>query len=150
MGLRYKQIAIEERCEMARLRAAGSSVRQIAAGLDRAPSTVARELKRNGSRTSGYRPVYAEQQARARRWSAGESRCTYRQRHDGDPVSVATAGRQAVTFDNGTEFAATMNSMHSASRPSSAIPIYPGRKAELRTPWAECAAPCPARPILPS
>ena len=105
MGLPHKQIAIEERCEMARLRAAGSSVRQIAAGLDRAPSTVARELKRNGSRTSGYRPVYAEQQARARRWSAGESRCTYRQRHDGDPVSVATAGRQAVTFDNGTEFA---------------------------------------------
>lgn len=69
MGLRYKQITIEERCEMARLRAAGHSVRQIAAGVDRAPSTVARELKRNGSRTLGYQPVYADQQARARRWS---------------------------------------------------------------------------------
>ena len=53
---------------MARLRAAGQSVRQIAAGLDRSPSTVARELKRNGSRTQGYQPVYANQQAHARRW----------------------------------------------------------------------------------
>ena len=33
------------------------------------PSTVARELKRNGSRTLGYQPRYADQQAHARRWS---------------------------------------------------------------------------------
>ena len=69
MGLRYTQIAIEERCEMARLRAAGQTIRQIAASLGRAPSTVARELKRNGSRSGAYQPVYADQQARARRWS---------------------------------------------------------------------------------
>ena len=68
MGNRYKHVTIEERCEMARLRAAGQGVRQIAAGLDRSPSTVARELKRNGSRTQGYQPVYANQQAHARRW----------------------------------------------------------------------------------
>ena len=68
MGLRYTQISIEERCEIARLRATGASVRQIAASLDRAPSTVARELKRNASGTRGYQPRYAEQQARARRW----------------------------------------------------------------------------------
>ena len=37
--------------------------------LDRSPSTVARELKRNGSRTRGYQPRYADQQAHARRWS---------------------------------------------------------------------------------
>ena len=42
--------------------------RQIAASLDRSPSTVARELKRNGSRTQGYQPRYADQQAHARRW----------------------------------------------------------------------------------
>ena len=53
---------------IARLRAQGSSVRQIAAGVDRPPSTVARELKRNGSRTLGYQPRYANQQAHARRW----------------------------------------------------------------------------------
>ncbi len=40
MGLRYKQITIEERCEMARLCAAGQTIRQIAASLDRAPSTL--------------------------------------------------------------------------------------------------------------
>ncbi len=68
MGKRYKQVAIEERCEIARLQAEGRSVRQIAAAVDRAPSTVARELRRNGSRTDGYQPRYAEQQARARRW----------------------------------------------------------------------------------
>ena len=68
MGLRYTQISIEERCEIARLRATGASVRQIAASLDRAPSTDARELKRNASGTRGYQPRYAEQQARARRW----------------------------------------------------------------------------------
>ena len=54
---------------MARLHSAGHSVRQIAASLDRSPSTVARELKRNGSRTKGYEPVYADQQSRGRRWS---------------------------------------------------------------------------------
>ena len=68
MGTRYQHLTIEERCELARLRAAGHSVRQIVAGLDRSPSTVARELRRNGSKTQGYRPSYAQQQARARRW----------------------------------------------------------------------------------
>ena len=68
MGKRYGHVTIEERCEIARLQAEGRSIRQIAAGLDRSPSTVARELKRNGSRTGGYKPSYADQQARARRW----------------------------------------------------------------------------------
>ena len=68
MGRSYTHITIEERCEIARLHAEGHSLRQIAATLDRAPSTVARELKRNGSTTQGYRPSYADQQARARRW----------------------------------------------------------------------------------
>ena len=68
MGNRYRQIGIEERCEIARLQAEGKSVRQIAAAVDRSPSTVSRELKRNGS-ASGYKPSYAQQQTRARRWS---------------------------------------------------------------------------------
>ena len=68
MGKRYGHVPIEERCEIACLRAEGRSVRQIAADLDRSPSTVARELKRNGSQTGEYKPVYADQQARARRW----------------------------------------------------------------------------------
>ena len=68
MGKAYTQVTMEERCEIACLRSQGSSLRQIAAGVDRPPSTVARELKRNGSRTLGYQPRYANQQAHARRW----------------------------------------------------------------------------------
>ncbi len=41
----------------------GRSVRSIAAGLGRAPSTVSREINRNGGRR-GYRPVAAEERAR--------------------------------------------------------------------------------------
>ena len=69
MGRNYKQITLAERCQITQLLAAGFKIREIAAALDRAPSTVARELKRNGSRTKGYEPSYAQQQARARRWN---------------------------------------------------------------------------------
>ncbi|MCH8897016.1 MAG: IS30 family transposase [Chloroflexi bacterium] len=69
MGRKYSQITIEERCEIARLYAMDQTLRQIAATLDRAPSTITRELKRNRSKSTGYQPGYAHQQARARRWS---------------------------------------------------------------------------------
>ena len=72
MGKRYGHVTIEERCEIASLQAEGRSIRQIAAGLDRSPSTVARELTRNGSRTGGYKPVYAGQQAHAGRWRGSQ------------------------------------------------------------------------------
>ena len=68
MGKRYRHVTIEERCEVARLHALGYPVRKIAAALDRSPSTVVRELKRNRSRTQGYQPRYADQHAHARRW----------------------------------------------------------------------------------
>ena len=68
MGQGYEQLSLEDRCEIARLQADGRSVRQIAAALDRPPSTVARELKRNSSRQFGYKPGYAQEQTRARRW----------------------------------------------------------------------------------
>lgn len=72
MGQRYRQFSVEERIEIARLRAEGRSIRQIAAGLDRAPSSIARELKRNSGVQVGYQPVYAQNQARARRWSGSK------------------------------------------------------------------------------
>lgn len=68
MGRNYQQLSFEDRCELARLFANGSSVRQIAAALDRSPSTISRELKRNGGAQVGYRSSYANQQSRARRW----------------------------------------------------------------------------------
>jgi len=47
MGSSYDQLSLEERCQIAELRRAGGSIRQIAAALDRQPSTISRELKRN-------------------------------------------------------------------------------------------------------
>ena len=67
MGTAYGQLSLEERCTIAQLCKAGQSVRQIAATLDRSPSTVSRELKRNKA-LLGYKPTYAQEQARARRW----------------------------------------------------------------------------------
>src|ERR1700674_2337240 len=72
MGTSYDQLGLEERCRIAELHRAGRSIRQIAAALDRAPSSISRELKRNtgqGPRAEPYRPAFAQQQAAARRWS---------------------------------------------------------------------------------
>ena len=71
MGRRYKQLSLEERCTIARLREGGQSIGQIAAALDRPASSVSRELKRNtgsGPRAKAYQPSYAQAQTRARRW----------------------------------------------------------------------------------
>ena len=68
MGRRYRQLSLDDRCEIARLHSGGASIRQIAAALDRPPSTIARELKRNSGREAGYKPGYAQEQSRARRW----------------------------------------------------------------------------------
>ena len=65
----YHQLSLEERCSIARLREAGQSIRKIAAALDREPSTIARELKRNSGSKVGYRPAYAQAQTAARRWT---------------------------------------------------------------------------------
>jgi transposase, IS30 family len=67
MGRSYEQLSLEDRCEIARLQAQGHSIRQIAANLDRPPSTVSRELKRNRG-TQVYKPAYAQEQTGARRW----------------------------------------------------------------------------------
>ena len=68
MGEQYGQFTVEERCKLAELRQAGQSLRQIAAALDRSPSSISRELKRNGGVQVGYKPTYAQQQSKARRW----------------------------------------------------------------------------------
>ena len=43
-------------------------MRQMAAEMDRSPSTISRELNRNSSRKDGYQPVYADELAWSRRW----------------------------------------------------------------------------------
>jgi len=73
MGQCYGQLSLEERVEIYRLHAAGRSQNEIASALDRAPSTISRELRRNSRPTKvwagGYEPVRAQQLAeRRRRW----------------------------------------------------------------------------------
>src|SRR5712692_1571747 len=69
MGEHYEHLSLEERCQIAQLRGDRQSIRQIAAAMDRPPSTISRELKRNSGTQIGYKPSYAHQQTRARRWT---------------------------------------------------------------------------------
>ena len=69
MGHKYEHLSLEDRLAIARLRADGCSVRQIAAALDRSPSSISRELRRNSGSHVGYKPSYAQEQTRARRWA---------------------------------------------------------------------------------
>jgi len=69
MAQHYTHLVLEDRCSIARLHEGGQSVRQIAAALDRSPSTISRELMRNHGTTVGYQPSYAQEQAAARRWT---------------------------------------------------------------------------------
>ena len=57
----------DERFEIADLRRAGMSIRQVAARLGRAPSTISRELRRNASGGGDYRPFEAHRRATVRR-----------------------------------------------------------------------------------
>src|SRR5215211_5996411 len=71
MGRQYGQLSLEERVEIYRLHADGKSQNQIASALDRHPSTISRELRRNAQSTkvwkAGYEPVRAQQLAERRR-----------------------------------------------------------------------------------
>lgn len=65
-----RYLSEEERISIADLRRTGLSIRQIAAKLGRAPSTISRELHRNSRRDGQYRPFEAQRwavQRRARR-----------------------------------------------------------------------------------
>ena len=81
----YRQFGEDDRLQIALLQAQGASVRQIAAALDRAPSTVARELKRNRSPAGKCLPGYAQQAAHARRWRGARQ-----ERHPGLRERVMT------------------------------------------------------------
>lgn len=65
---------MEERRTIAFLQKEGKSIRQIAASLDLAPSSVSREIKRNTGTgiKANYSPAYADEMAWARRWSGSK------------------------------------------------------------------------------
>ena len=60
-------LELEEREQLAALKAEGLSLRAIARRLGRAASTVSRELRRNALPQGGYLPVHAEGCYRERR-----------------------------------------------------------------------------------
>jgi len=73
MGQCYCQLSLDERIEIYRLRAAGESMQMIARTLERAVSTISREIGRNSLATKawsgGYAPARAQKLAeRRRRW----------------------------------------------------------------------------------
>jgi IS30 family transposase len=66
---RYNQISQEERYEIYALRKVGISQKKIAECLNRNPSSISRELKRNAGKRS-YRPKQAHGKAITRRFSS--------------------------------------------------------------------------------
>ncbi len=68
-GRALAALRLEEREEISRGIAVGRSIRQIAQGLGRAPSTVSREIRRNGGRQA-YRANRADRRAWERRRSS--------------------------------------------------------------------------------
>ena len=64
---RYRRLTFMEREELSRMLAAGYSLRATAQVLNRAPSTVSRELTRHRTSPVTYRAVPAHQ--RAQRWA---------------------------------------------------------------------------------
>jgi len=66
---RYYQTGQEERYEIYAFRKAGISQKEIAKSLNRDPSSISRELKRNAGKRS-YRPKQAHEKASSRRFSA--------------------------------------------------------------------------------
>ena len=73
MGTKYASCHLRSGARLPVFMQAGHSIRQIAAALDRAPSSDrSRELKRNTRPQVGYKPAYAQEQAAARRWNGGK------------------------------------------------------------------------------
>ena len=62
-----RYLSQDERIEIADLHRAGLSIRRIAHQIGRSPSTISRELRRNGRADGGYRPFEAHRHAVARR-----------------------------------------------------------------------------------
>lgn len=56
----YKHITIEERACIKKMKSEGSSLREIAKYLERSPSTISREIKRNKGQNGVYHPVTAQ------------------------------------------------------------------------------------------
>ncbi len=73
MGKRYDQLDLDDRIEISRLHAAGSSRREIGHLMGRNASTISRELRRNSLPRGEYKPASANRIALSRRWRLARS-----------------------------------------------------------------------------
>ena len=67
MGKRYDQLDLDDRIEISRLHAAGTSHREIGHLMGRDASTISRELRRNSLPRGEYKPASADRIALSRR-----------------------------------------------------------------------------------
>jgi IS30 family transposase len=67
MGKKYKQLTIEERCQIEILLKSGNKLKEIATILQRSKATISRELNRNRGQR-GYRHQQAQRKANMRRF----------------------------------------------------------------------------------
>lgn len=72
MGKTYYQLSPEERETISYLHRQGKTNGEIATTLDRATSTITRELNRNKAKTKGYSAGYAQQLTASRRWQGSK------------------------------------------------------------------------------
>jgi hypothetical protein len=95
-----RYLSFVEREEIAILKAQGTNVRDIARRLDRAPSTISRELRRNAATRSGgfeYRASTAQWHSELQTAEEGQARC---ERPAKKPRAAAARGRD---HDRGRE-----------------------------------------------
>ena len=143
-------LTLAEREEISRAVVAGHSMRSIAAQLGRAPSTISREIKRNGGQEC-YRASQADQAAwdRGRRPKTGKLAA--------EPSAGAPRGRQAPTaVVTGAGCRLAQAHLSRRSEPSGVTrdhlsqPVHPGpRRPEEGTGGAFAAQPRDA-PFAPS
>src|SRR3954462_2247608 len=153
MGRGYQQLSLDDRCAIAQLQAAGRSVRQIAAALDRAPSTISREIRRNRGK-SAYKPTFAQQQTQARRWTGSrleresDLRRAVEQRlaKGWSPEQIAgrlarEAGRTVISYESIYRF---IYAQITAPRTTAGAAICPAARANEAVAAARAAAPQPS------
>ena len=145
MGEHYQQLSLEERCAIAHLHEAGQSIRQIAAALDRAPSSNLSRAEAQPRQQIGYRPGYAQEQAArpALDRLAARARCGLRDLvlgrfgAAGRPSRSPDASRQQKRrHDRSAMRASTASSTPRSAAPTTApgATICPGQ-AQTRRGW---------------
>jgi IS30 family transposase len=77
-----RYLSVDERIKIADCKMAGESVRSIASRLQRSPSTISRELTRNGGRGRRYGPHTAQRRAEKRRSRPKEFKLDHRELRD--------------------------------------------------------------------